>query len=72
VKRAYPALCLRDGAAGGSMAELVGHYKALGFRMFDAADSWALMRMGVFEAFIRPADAMRVTWKATVVQLEAA
>lgn len=70
MKRAYPALCLQDGASGLSRAALVAHYEALGFKMFDAAEPWALMRRGVFEAYIRPADALRVTWEATVVQLE--
>jgi hypothetical protein len=51
-------------------ANLIEHYESKGFRMFDATESWALMRKGVFEAFIRPSDAMRVTWEATVVQLE--
>lgn len=71
MKRAYPALCLQDGASGPSLAALVTRYEGNGFRMFDATDSWALMRNGVFEAYIRPTDVMRVSWEATVIQLEA-
>lgn len=70
MKRAYPALCLRDGATGQSRADLVALFEAKGFRMFDATTTWALMRKGVFEAYIRPADAMRLCWQASVVQLE--
>jgi hypothetical protein len=68
-RRAYPALCLRDGAEALSREELFAKYAAQGFLLFDSAPDWALMRRGVFEALIRKKDSFGVVWTASVIQL---
>ena len=70
MRASYPAMCLSECSSGQSRGELVDNYKAKGFGMFDDADQWALMRKGVYEAYIRRSSKTLLTWVATVVQLQ--
>ena len=69
IRRAYPALCLRDGMQGLTRAEVEAHYASKGFKVVDSESDWTLMRNGVLEAYIRPSNAVRVGWTGSVVQL---
>ena len=63
-------MCRSECSDGESRAELVDRYMAKGFAIFDDAEQWALMRKGVYEAYIRRSPSPRATWVATVVQLQ--
>lgn len=64
---AFPAFCEQGEFPSADAA--LKHYEALGFGAFDSDSDWTLLRRGVFEAYIRPANKARIGWLASVVQL---
>lgn len=70
MKRAYPAFCPGQEWVGNSLDAGFKHYEAAGFSWFDGDENWATFRRGVFEAYVRPADVIRMNWIGSVIQLE--
>lgn len=66
-RAAFPAYCEGGEFPSSEAASL--HYETQGFKLWDTDGSWRLLRRGVFEAYIRPANKARIGWIASVVQL---
>ncbi len=69
MKAAYPAYCPGQDCPVTSRNAAEAFYAEKGFRVFDRTDDWTLMRVGALEAYVRPANKMRVGWVGSVIQL---